>query len=71
MHIPDTPGFDLQATAPAVAVGDDAHATVMYVPAAVTAPLQVEGAQLRTQSRGDGARDVYVYPAGGAYRVHT
>lgn len=68
---PDHGGFDLRATAPAVAPGDSAHATLLYVPAAVTAPLQVQGAQLQQVERGDGSRDVYVYPAGGDYRVHT
>jgi endoglycosylceramidase len=68
---PDQAGFDFQATAPAVSPGDADHATVLYVPAAVTAPLQVEGATLDVQPRGDGSRDAYVYPAGGAYRVHT
>jgi endoglycosylceramidase len=68
---PDQPGFDLQASSSAVNPGDVDHATVLYVPAAVTAPLQVEGASLQVQPRSDGSRDVYVYPAGGAYRVHT
>lgn len=68
---PDTPGFDFQASAAAVNPGDADHATLLYVPAAVTAPLQAEGALLQVHARGDGARDVYVYPTGGSYRVHS
>jgi endoglycosylceramidase len=68
---PDTGGFDLRASSAAVTRGDSGHATVLYVPAAVTAPVQAEGAELEVLPRGDGSRDVYAYPTGGAYRVHT
>lgn len=69
---PDTASFDLRASTPtAVDVGDTNHATVLYVPAAVTAPISAEGAQLQTIRRDDGARELYVYPTGGDYRVHS
>jgi endoglycosylceramidase len=68
---PDNATFTLQATSPAVAAGDTAHATQLYIPAVVTAPLQAQGATLQTFERGDGSRDVYVYPTGGAYSVHN
>jgi endoglycosylceramidase len=68
---PDKAGFDLQASSTAVSPGDTGHATLLFVPAAVTAPIQAEGAQLQLIPRGDGSRDLYVYPAGGAYHVHT
>ncbi|HZR36789.1 MAG TPA: cellulase family glycosylhydrolase [Nevskia sp.] len=68
---PDAGGFDLRASSGPVGAGERSRATVLYVPAAVTAPLQVEGAVLEELPRGDGSRDVYVYPSGGTYRVHT
>ncbi|NKF20777.1 cellulase family glycosylhydrolase [Solimonas marina] len=69
---PDDSGFDLQATAAdAVAVGDTQHATVLYVPATVSGEISVEGAELQTVKRDDGSRELYVYPTGGAYRVHS
>ena len=61
--------FELYASAPAVVPGDDAHATVLYVPAAAAAPLKVVGAKLVSVEIGGGAREVYVYPVGGAYSV--
>ncbi len=68
---PDSGAFDLQASSPAVSPGDTGHATLLYLPAAAAAVPQAEGAQLRVIERGDGSRDVYVYPSGGAYRVHS
>ena len=67
----DNATFDLQATATAVTPGDTGHATLLYIPVAVTAPIQAEGAQMQTVNRGDGSRYVYVYPAVGAYHIHT
>jgi endoglycosylceramidase len=67
----DDAGFDLQASSPAVSPGDAQHAMILYVPAAVTAPIQVEGASLQSYDRGDGSRQLYVYPSGGSYRLHT
>jgi endoglycosylceramidase len=68
---PDDGSFDFQATSAAVSAGDTDHATILYVPVATTAALQVEGAVLQTVEQGDGSRMVYVYPTGGAYHVHT
>lgn len=68
---PDTAAFDLQADSPAVAVGDRAHATLVFLPAVVTATPQAEGAHTEILDRGDGSHDLYIYPDGGAYRVHT
>jgi endoglycosylceramidase len=68
---PDSAGFDLKANSPVVTQGDNSHATVLYVPAVVTAPIEADGAQMRAVPRGDGSRDVYVYPAGGDYHVYA
>ena len=68
---PDTGRFDLRANAATVARGDDRHATLLYVPAAVTKPIWAEGALLKVRDRGDGSRDVLVYPKGGDYHVHS
>jgi hypothetical protein len=52
-----------------VAFRDRAHATVLFVPAAVTADLRAEHARLEVFDRGGGAGEAYVYPRGGPYRV--
>jgi endoglycosylceramidase len=63
--------LDLRATARRVAFRDRARATVLFVPAAVTAGLRAEHARLEVFDRGGGAREAYVYPRGGPYRVVT
>jgi len=63
--------FDLLAESPPVAVGDTAHATVLFVPAAFSAPIQAEGAQIQQIDNGDGSSELYVYPTGGAYHLHS
>jgi len=68
---PDSATFDLQANSPLVNPSDTNHATLLYVPAAVIAPVKAEGAQLNVIQHNDGSRSVYVYPSGGAYHVHT
>ncbi|MGH8506692.1 MAG: cellulase family glycosylhydrolase [Stenotrophobium sp.] len=68
---PDTASFDLKATSAAVTPGDRAHATLVFLPAAATAALQVEGAQYEMLDRGDGSHDLYIYPDGGDYHVHA
>jgi hypothetical protein len=67
----DRRALDLRAASSRVAFGDRAHATVLFVPAAVTAGLRAEHARLEVFDRGDGAREAYVYPRGGPYRVST
>lgn len=67
---PDGGHFELRANAAAVARGDDRHATLLYVPAAVSGVVWASGARLKVLPRGDGSRDVFVYPKGGDYRVH-
>jgi hypothetical protein len=54
-----------------VAFRDRAHATVLFLPTAVTAGLRAEHARLEVFDRGGGAREAYVYPRGGPYRVST
>ena len=79
---PDSPGFDLQALLPpgtpaatagctAVGFGDRSHATVIFVPASVTSPIAATGAQLQVFDRGDGSREVYVYPTASPYHVFS
>ena len=67
----DRRALDLRAASRRVAFGDRAHATVLFVPAAVTAGLRAEHARLEVFDRGGGAREAYVYPRGGAYRLRT
>jgi endoglycosylceramidase len=61
--------FDIRATSPAVAAGDLSHATLVFVPAAVTGDVVATGADLQVFDRGGGSREVYVFPRGGAYHV--
>jgi endoglycosylceramidase len=68
---PSAASFDLQADSPLVPSGARNLATVIFVPRAVSAGVAATGARLQTVSRGDGARIVYVWPAGGPYRVFT
>jgi hypothetical protein len=67
----DRRSLDLRAASRRVAFRDRAHATVLFVPAAVTAGLRAEHARLEVFDRGGGAREAYVYPRGGPYRVST
>jgi hypothetical protein len=68
---PASAGFDLQGESAPVAVGAHNLATVIFVPTAVSASVRVTGARLRTVSRADGSRILYVWPSGGPYRVFT
>jgi hypothetical protein len=68
---PSVASFALQAESPAVPVGVHSLATVIFVPSAVTAPVAVTGARLRTVLRSDGSRILYVWPLGGPYTVAT
>jgi endoglycosylceramidase len=71
VYDPSSASFDLRAQSPSVPVGLRNFATVVFVPAAVTASVAATGAHLRTISRADGSRVVYAWPTGGAYRVFT
>ena len=63
--------FDIRAdSASPVSCGDLSRATVLFVPPAVTAPVVAEGASIDVFSRA-GAREVYVYPYGGPYRLYS
>jgi endoglycosylceramidase len=59
--------FLMQGSSTAIASGDGAHATVVYVPSSVPGRVQVSGAHVSVTRRSDGSRLVYVYPTGGAY----
>jgi hypothetical protein len=64
--------FDLRAgRAHRTRCGDRAHATLLFVPAAATAPIAASGARIQVFARGGGAREVYVYPRRASYRVHS
>jgi endoglycosylceramidase len=65
---PPTRGFDIRASSAAVACGDRAHATLVFVPGST--PVAVENARAEAFDR-PGGREVYVYPDGGAYRVRS
>jgi hypothetical protein len=70
VYDPDTAGFDIRGQVDAaVAMGDRAHATVVYVPAAATCTVAAENATIEVFDRGGGSREVYAYPGAGAYRV--
>src|SRR5205823_11321091 len=62
--------FDARATSPRVECGDRDHAALVFVPRAYSGPVSAEHARVETFDR-DGAREAYVYPDGGAYRVHS
>ncbi len=66
---PDHAIFELTATSPPV--GDRAQATLLYVPAASTAPISATGARLEVVPLAGGAREAYVFPNGGDYRVYS
>jgi endoglycosylceramidase len=61
--------FDIGATSPRVAYGDLIHATLVFVPAAVTGDVVATGADLQVFDRGGGSREAYVFPRGGDYDV--
>jgi endoglycosylceramidase len=65
---PDKSSFELRATSPTVGTGDRAAATVVFLPQNVNGAVTVEGAALELFDRG-GAREAYVYPHGGPYRL--
>ncbi len=66
---PDHASFDLRATSARVAAGDHRHATLIYVPAGAKGQIRSTGARLEVARVSDGAREAYVYPRGGSYRV--
>jgi endoglycosylceramidase len=68
---PASASFDLHAESAPVAPGAPNLATVIFVPAAVSANVGVTGARLRAVSRADGSRILYVWPSGGPYSVFT
>jgi endoglycosylceramidase len=68
---PEGATFALRANSPAVPIGSSERATVIFVPAAVTASISATNARLRVLARADGTRIVYAYPRGGNYRVFT
>ena len=68
---PDQPSFDMVATSPQVATGDTSHATILFIPASFTATPQADGAQTQVINHNDGSRELYVYPTGGTYHIHS
>ncbi|TMK40280.1 MAG: glycoside hydrolase family 5 protein [Actinobacteria bacterium] len=66
---PDHSGFDLRASSGPVSCGDRAHATLVFVPAGAPGEIRADGAAVEVFSRGP-AREAYVYPDGGPYRVY-
>src|SRR5205807_8883172 len=67
---PDSAARELRARSARVAVGDQTHAPLLFVPAASGGEVVAEGAAVQVFDRGGGAREVYVYPRGGDYHVH-
>ena len=65
---PDSGGFDLRATSAAVPAGDQAHATVLFVPAVSRGAVIATGAVVDTTDV-PGGRIAFVYPSGGEYHV--
>lgn len=66
---PDRAVFDLRASSPAVAAGDRARATLLYVPRGSRGVIRATDARLTVIAQADGAREAYVYPRGGPYHV--
>lgn len=66
---PDRAAFTLRASSRRVGTRQPARATVVFVPAAVTAPVRARGASVRVFDRAGGAREAVVFPRGGAYSV--
>jgi endoglycosylceramidase len=62
-----TGAFRLRAKSPLVHANDDAHATVIYLPPAVSSHVTVTGALLKVVDRSGGGRLAYLYPRGGGY----
>lgn len=58
----------LTASSSRVALGDDAHATVVYLPASAHGRIQVSGARWAILDQ-SGARFIYVFPRGGPYSL--
>ncbi len=67
---PDKATFDLRGDSPGVRFGDRSHATLVFVPPAVTGAIAADGASLQVFDQA-GGREVYAYPRGGPYRVYT
>jgi endoglycosylceramidase len=61
--------LDIHATSPPVKATDQAHATLVFIPAAVIGEVTATGADLTIYDRGGGSREAYVFPHGGDYRV--
>jgi endoglycosylceramidase len=70
-YTPADHSFEMQASSHRVRCGDTAHATLVFLPPGLTAPIVAQGARLAVFSRGDGAREAYVYPNGGSYSVRA
>jgi endoglycosylceramidase len=65
---PGTGRFAMTATSKAVPVGDDAHATVVSVPAAVRGAVHATRARV-VVARSAGGRVAWVFPVGGRYSL--
>jgi endoglycosylceramidase len=65
---PDTSSFELRATSQRVGTGDRGAATVVFLPQNVNGAVTAENADVELFDR-SGAREAYVYPRGGPYRV--
>jgi endoglycosylceramidase len=65
----DQATLDMRATSAQVAAGDRRHAALVFVPEASRGDVRADGASLEVFDRGP-AREVYVFPSGGAYHVY-
>jgi endoglycosylceramidase len=65
---PDASSFELRATSQRVGTGDRGAATVVFLPQNVNGAVTAENADLELFDR-FGAREAYVYPRGGPYRL--
>jgi hypothetical protein len=65
---PDASSFELRATSPRIGSGDRGAATVVFLPQNVNGAVTAENADIELFDR-SGAREAYVYPRGGEYRV--
>jgi endoglycosylceramidase len=60
--------FTMRATSRRIPVGENARATVLFIPAGIRSPIRTLGAGTRVFHDGK-AREAWVFPSGGSYSV--
>jgi endoglycosylceramidase len=65
---PGTGQFRMRATSRRVRFGAESRSTIVFIPAAIRAPLRAQGARVLVVHRGRN-REAFVFPRGGSYTV--